>query len=160
MPIELREQTKEQEINLPYLCMQLDAQTLALLDMDYAQEVLIMASERLTIMPNMLPHVLGLISHRSRVFWVIDLPHLLGLTPLSAGAPEYHLAVLRVQDSYVGLAMLQTQGVKRWAEGAMASPVGNFSPELERYLQGCIFQERDTYLVLDAEAIASPTGWV
>jgi positive phototaxis protein PixI len=153
--IELQERIKERETNTPYLCMQLAPQTLALIDMGYAQEVLIMSSERLTMMPNMPDHVLGLISHRSLVFWVIDLPQLLGLTPLNTGSPEYHLAVLRVHDSYVGLATMQTQGVKRWAEGEIQSPVGNISPELERYLQGCILQKDDTYLVLDAEAIAA-----
>jgi positive phototaxis protein PixI len=156
MQIELQESVKTQEINSPYLCMQLEPQTLALIDMAYAQEVLVISSERLTIMPNMPTHVLGLISHRSRVFWVIDLPHLLGLTPLNVGAQEYHLAVLRVHDSYVGLAMLQTQGVKRWSEGEMRSPVDYVSPELERYLQGIVLQKDDTYLVLDAKAIALP----
>jgi positive phototaxis protein PixI len=154
--IELQPHRPQAEVAIPYFSLQLHQNTIALIDMQYAQEVLVMPAERLTMMPNMPNYVLGLVNHRNRVFWVIDLAQMLGLNPLYTGVTEYDLTILRVGDFWLGLAGVRSQGIKRFSLDQIISPVGNVSVELERYLRGCIPQEHGMTLVLDAEAIANP----
>jgi positive phototaxis protein PixI len=153
--IELQPIALKTETAIPYFALQLDQSTTALIDMKYAQEVLVIAAERLTMMPNMPSYVLGLVNHRSRVFWAIDLAQMLGLNSLYLGATEYHMTILRVHDFWVGLIGVRSLGIKRYSNEQIISPIGNVSVELERYLRGCIPQENGMALVLDAEAIAN-----
>jgi len=153
--IELQPIVPKTETAIPYFSLQLDRTTLALIDMKYAQEVLVMPSERLTMMPNVPSHILGLVHHRSRVFWAIDLGQMLGLDSLHLGTTEYHMTILRVHDFWVGLVGVRSLGIKRFSNEQIISPIGNVSVELERYLRGCIPQENGMALVLDAEAIAN-----
>lgn len=154
--IELEATPQSVEAAIPYFSLQLDSEILVLIGMQYAQEILVMSAERLTLMPNMPGYILGLVHHRNHVFWVIDLPQMLGLNPLYIGTTEYSMTILRVQDFWVGLAGGRSQGVKRFSKDRIVSPIGNVSVELERYLQGCIHQAEGISLVLDAEAIAMP----
>jgi len=153
--IELQPIAAKAETDIPYFSLQLDQNTTALIEMKYAQEVLVISAERLTIMPNLANYILGLIHHRSRVFWLIDLAQMLGLNPLYIGASEYHLIIIQSQDFWLGLAGMRSLGIKRFSNEQIVSPIGNVSVELERYLRGCIPQENGMALVLDAEAIAN-----
>jgi positive phototaxis protein PixI len=151
--IELQAIALPTEEFIPYFCLQLDPTTVGLIDMKYAQEVLIVPADRLTLMPNMPDQVLGLFPHRNRIFWIIDLPQLLGLPPLAIDA--YHVIILHIQDVWVGLAGVRSQGMRRFSNDQIVSPVGNVSVELERFLRGCILEEEGMIFVLDGEAIAN-----
>ncbi|NJN31729.1 MAG: purine-binding chemotaxis protein CheW [Synechococcales cyanobacterium RM1_1_8] len=145
-----------QSLGLPHVRLRLDDRTLAVLNTDLAQEVMVIPQQRLTVMPNMPPAVMGLLNHRSRIFWALDLPQLFGLTPLDPRSPEYHLAILRVNDKSVALAVQQVQGVARFTPDAIESPLDHeIAPGLVPYLQGCIPQTEAMLLVLDAAAIAA-----
>lgn len=151
----------------PYIQLQLNDSAIAAVDTRQAQEVLVIAPQQLAVMPNLPTTVMGLINHRSRIFWVIDLPQIFGLTPLDPRAAEYHLAVLHVDNVHVGIAVQQVLGVTRVAQEAIASPFDNHLPEaLVPYLRGCVplgAQSRsrsgpspqDMLLILDGAAIAA-----
>ncbi len=144
----------------PHIRLRLDDNTLAAINTDQAQEVLVIPQQRLTVMPNMPAAVMGLLNHRSRIFWVLDLPQLFGLTPLDPRSPEYHLAILRVNNKPIGLAVQEVQGVTRFSTELIQSAIDNeLSPGLIPYIQGCIPQNDEKLLVLDAVAISSYSGY-
>lgn len=143
----------------PHVRLQLDQDHLAAIHAEQAQEVLVISQQRLTVMPNMPPAVMGLLNHRSRIFWVLDLPLLLGLTPLDPRSPEYSLAILRVNGKSVGLATQEIQGITRFSTDVIQSAVDKeLSPGLMPYLKGYIPQGNEMLLILDAIAISSYTG--
>ncbi len=139
---------------IPYFSLQIESKTKALIDMRSAQEVLNIASERITMMPNMPNHVLGLVYHRSRVFWVIDLPLMFGLNPLYGGAAEYPVIIIQIQDFWLGLAGLQSLGVKRFSSEQIAPPDHNISLKILKFLHGCIPETDGISLVLDLKIFA------
>ena len=137
-----------------YLKLQIDPSTQAVIPMTQAQEVVVIPRERITPIPNMPPEVMGLLNQRSRVFWVIDLPRLLNLSPLEPDLNAYNLAIVRANDIPLGLVVQQIQGVIRVSETLIQSPIGNVSPHLAPYLRGCILQPHNgIVLVLDALAL-------
>ena len=144
----------------PHIRLRLDDNHLAAINTDQAQEVLVIHQQRLTVMPNMPAAVMGLLNHRSRIFWVLDLPQLFGLTPLEPRSPEYHLAILRVNEKSIGLAIQEVQGVTRFSTEVIQSAIDNeLSPGLIPYLKGCIPQDEEMLLVLDGAAISSYSGY-
>jgi positive phototaxis protein PixI len=138
-----------------YLKLQLDRQTLAVLPMEYAQEVLVVPARRITPMPNMPACILGLLNQRSKVFWVIDLPQLLGLSVIETYVQQYSIAILKVEDISIGLVVQQVKGVTRLSANTIQPPADTIADSLIPYLRGCISQQTDVVLVLDPEAIAN-----
>lgn len=137
-----------------YLRLQLDDETPALFPMQYAQEVLIVPGQRLTAMPGMPVGVLGLMNRRSRVFWLVDLAQILGLPPLAPNLQQYNVALMRVGQAAMGLAVQEVKGVARFPRELIQSLQGPTPSSLAMYLQGMILQPTEVLLVLEAEAIA------
>ena len=137
----------------PYLRLQLDSQTQAVLPMGQAQEVLVLPAERITPIPNMPDCVLGLLNQRSRVFWGIDLPQLLGLSPLEPHAHQYNLAIINVEDVPLALAVGEVKGVMRIAPDGIRSPVGTVASSLAPYLRGYVLKEEEILLAVDAHSL-------
>ncbi|HHP7231615.1 MAG TPA: chemotaxis protein CheW [Xenococcaceae cyanobacterium] len=142
-----------EDVSQPYLQLALGNKHIAALPMENAKEVLLISSQRITQVPNMSDCILGLINQRSRVFWVVDLPYMLGMQPISNNQQNYHLAIIRSSNISLGLVVSQVQGVMRLTREEIQSPVGNVSPGLVPYLQGCTLQKDKIILILDAEAI-------
>jgi twitching motility protein PilI len=141
-----------------YLKFHLDQQTSAVFSMQHVQEVMTLPSRRITPMPNMPACTLGLINRRSRVFWVVDLAQMLNLPMLSTTLQQYNLIMIQVGSIPLGLAVRQVEGITWVQPHLIQSPFGNVTASLVPYLQGCLFQQQEIVLVLDAIAIAqSPT---
>lgn len=139
-----------------YLKIQLDRDTPAILPMDYAQEVVVIPAKRITPMPNMPACVLGLLNQRSRVFWVVDLPQLLDLSPLETKyIQQFNIAVVRVENVPLGLAVQQVKGLMRFPCERIQSSLGTVPSHLRPYLQGCVPQSGEVMLVLDPQAIVN-----
>jgi len=115
--------------------------------------VVIIESDRLTPIPNMPPWIMGLLNQRSRIFWVIDLPHFLGLAPIHSEGDNYNLAIVRIEEKAVGLRLDTVEGIIRFAPENIQSPVGVVPSALEPYLSGCILYAEEILLVLEAAAI-------
>ncbi len=82
------------DLGEPYLRLQLDSQTQAILPMKYAQEVLVIQSHRLSSIPNMPSHIIGLVNQRNRLYWLIDLSLLLDLNFSCKTVREYNVAFI------------------------------------------------------------------
>lgn len=139
----------------PYLRLQLDSKTAAGLEMKHSQEVIMVAVSRIAPMPNMPDFVLGLLNQRSRVYWVVDLPQMLELQPLAKDVQQYNIAIVRVGNIPLALAVREVKGVMRLEVDSIQSPLGTVSPGLTPYLRGCVLEKEEVLLVLDPEAIVN-----
>ena len=137
----------------PYLRLELGNNIAAALPMNNAREVLSLKRDRITPIPNMPDCVFGLLNQRSRIFWVVDLSQLLEMPPIDRSFQEYNLAIIQTQESALGVIVPVIKGVNRFSIEDIQSPVGNVAPGLVPYLQGCVLEEHNILLVLDAEAI-------
>lgn len=137
-----------------HLKFQLNQQTPAVFSMKHVQEVLVLPVHRLTPMPNMLPCMLGLMNRRSRVLWLVDLAQLLGISRLNVATRHYNMIIIRVGHLSLGLVVHQVEGMTWLQKDTIQSPLGQTTAGLVPYLQGCVLQEKEILLVLDAEAIA------
>ncbi|MEM9002539.1 MAG: chemotaxis protein CheW [Cyanobacteria bacterium P01_F01_bin.86] len=152
-----------------YLSFQLNERTPALFAMNQVQEVIFTPAQQITPMPNMPPCVLGLSTRRSRVMWVVDLAHMLLGSPLPLNIRNYTVVIVRVaqilqqpnmllatthSQALLGLIVPAMKGVIRFSPELIQRPQGHFSPSLMPCLRGCLLQQNDMLLVLDAEAIA------
>lgn len=150
---ELRQERIIEAKDDPYLTIKLDGVTTAAIAMEYAQEATIVAAERLTLMPNMPGHFLGLVNHRSRIFWAVDLAGLFGCAPLEFNAEHYTIVILTIDHEPLGLAVRSVQGIRRFGIDQILSAETTVRSELVPYLKGCIEQDNTTVLVLDADAL-------
>jgi positive phototaxis protein PixI len=136
-----------------YLKFKFGQQTPAALSMNRAQEVVVLPVERLTPMPNMPAHVMGLLNRRSRVLWVVDLARMLGLPGIETNTQHYNIVIISNGSATFGLIVQAIEGVVRLTTECIQSPLGQVSSGLVPYLRGCVLQEQEILLVLDAEAI-------
>jgi positive phototaxis protein PixI len=125
-----------------------------LLDRDTPAAISIEPS-RIAPMPNMPTHVVGMLSHRSRVFWVIDLAKMLGMPAVNLRQPKLNVLLLEVDRQSVALLVPQIDGVMRFLPEEVISPLGNFSAELVPYLHGWLPHSRDILLVLSTKALVT-----
>ena len=137
-----------------YLSFYLNRQTPALLLMEYAQEVIIVPTSRLSPMPNMPECVLGLLNRRSRVLWVVNLAQLLELPASESSDRQYQIIIIHVKQVKLALVVQSVEGVKYFPHQNNQAPTEIFA-RLTPYLSGCIAQGDETLIVLDAEKIAN-----
>ncbi|MDF5736518.1 MULTISPECIES: chemotaxis protein CheW [unclassified Nostoc] len=136
-----------------YLKFQLNQQTTAVLSMRHTQEAIIVPVESITSMPNMSPCILGLMNWRSRIIWVVDLPRMLNLESLDYRLRQYNTIVIRVKSLVLGLVVQEIKGTTKFVADSIHSPIGQVASSLVPYLCGCVVQQEEILLVLDAETI-------
>jgi positive phototaxis protein PixI len=136
-----------------YLRFQLNQRTAAVLSMRHTQEAVVVPVEAVTSMPNVTACILGLMNWRSRIIWVIDLPRMLNLESLDYRLRQYNVIVIRVESLLLGLVVQEIKGTAKFLSEEIHSPVGQVASSLVPYLRGCVVQEQETLLVLDAQAI-------
>ncbi len=161
LTIELREDQTQAIASLPYLTLQLNRDVTVALPLKTVRETLVLATERFTQMPNVHPCLMGLVEHRSNVFWVLDLPQFLGFEPLDSTSIETHIAVLQIGGAFLGLGVYRIGRVVRFTEAEITSPEelpkNKIPMETVPFLRGCIVPPEDTnpLYVLDTEAITN-----
>ncbi|OYQ65683.1 hypothetical protein B9G53_06405 [Pseudanabaena sp. SR411] len=159
--IELQEEEAQVIADLPYLSLLLNRDLTVAVQLKFVRETLVLSTDRFTQMPNVHPCLMGLVEHRSNVFWVLDLPQLLGFTPLDSTAIETHIAILQIGDAFLGLGVDRIGRVVRFAETEIVSPedLPQTKTPLETvpFLRGWLVKsegiDKNLY-VLDTEAIA------
>jgi twitching motility protein PilI len=164
LTIELQEEQTQAIAGLPYLSLRLNPNVTVAVQLKNVRETLVLASDRFTQMPNVHPCLMGLVEHRSNVFWVLDLPQLLGFAPLETNTIETHIAILQIGDGFLGLGIYRTERVIRFAETEVVSPqdspMTKIPAEIVPFLRGWLTQSEGSHpnlYVLDAEAIAKST---
>jgi twitching motility protein PilI len=147
---------------LPYLSLRLNPNMTVALPLKNVRETFVLASDRFTQMPNVHPCLMGLVEHRSSVFWVLDLPQLLGFAGLDSTAIETHIAVLQIGGAFLGLGTYRIGRVIRINETEIISPQKSpktkVNIEILPFLRGLVVQTeiiQENFYILDAEAIAS-----
>jgi positive phototaxis protein PixI len=136
-----------------YLKFDLNNQTAAVLSMKHTQEAIVVPVESITSMPNMPACILGLMNWRSRIVWVVDLPRMLNLESLDLRLRQYNVIIIRVESLLLGLVVQEIKGTTKFMPGDIFSPLGQVASSLVPYLRGCVEQEKEMLLVLDAQAI-------
>lgn len=137
-----------------YLSFYLDRQTPALLLMEYAQEVIIVPTTRLSPVPNMPGCVLGLLNRRSRILWVVNLAQLLNLSASEPIDRQYQIIIIHVKQVKLGLVVQSVKGVTHFPPQSSQAPTELFT-RFASYVSGCIPQGDEMLIVLDAEKIAN-----
>ncbi|AVH62967.1 chemotaxis protein CheW [Nostoc sp. 'Peltigera membranacea cyanobiont' 213] len=136
-----------------YLKFQLNQQTAAVLSMKHTQEAILVPIESVTPMPNMPTCILGLMNWRSRIIWVVDLPRMLNLESLDYRLRQYSAIVIQVESLVLGLVVQEIKGTTKFIPDDIQSPIGQVASSLVPYLCGCVVQQEEILLVLDAQAI-------
>jgi twitching motility protein PilI len=136
-----------------YLKFYLAEQIPAILAMEYVQEVLMIPARRITPMPNMPECVLGLLNRRNRVLWVVDLAQILSLQPLDSNIQQYNVILIQAKQMTLGVLVSAVKGVTHFTPDLVQSPQELVTSALIPYLHGCIVQEQELLLVVNAEAI-------
>lgn len=137
-----------------YLKFQLNRQTAAVLSMKHTQEAIVISVESVAAMPRMPTCVLGLMNWRSRILWAIDLPRMLNLESVDYRRQQYNVIVVRTESVLLGLVVQEIVGTTKFLPDEIRSPLGQVASSLVPYLRGCVVQEKEILLVLDAIAIA------
>ncbi|NWF58463.1 MAG: purine-binding chemotaxis protein CheW [Fischerella sp.] len=136
-----------------YLRFQLNKQAPAVLSMRYTQEAIVVPVESVTSMPNMPVCILGLMNWRSHIVWVVDLPRMLNLESLDNRFRQFSIIIIRVESVLLGLVVQEIKGTTKFMPDEIRSPVGQVASSLVPYLRGCVVQQKEILLVLDAQAI-------
>lgn len=136
-----------------YLKFFINPQTPAILSMNQTQEAMVVSVESVTSMPNMPFGILGLMNWRSRILWVVDLPKLLNLQSPQNRPRQYSVIVVRTEAMILGLVVHEIIGTLRFNSEEIRSPIGQVASSLVPYLRGCIVQQKEILLVLDAQPI-------
>lgn len=143
-----------------YLRLRLDPNTVAMVEMGYAKEVLTVAAQRIAPMPNVPACVLGLLNQRSHVYWVVDLAAMLGLKPLDPKAQSYVVAILQADSLPLGFAVSEVMGVLRLSSETLQEPWKGGKDSLSQYAQGHVtLSEREILTVLNAKALLRSPLW-
>jgi positive phototaxis protein PixI len=80
-----------------YIQLHLNNETWAALEMLQVDAVISVNAKSIVPIPNMPSCFLGLFNHRGHVYWVIDLPHLLGISPLEDSNSSYAAMIVTPQ---------------------------------------------------------------
>lgn len=145
--------SKTENLGDSYLRFELNYNTTAVLSMRHTQEAMVVPVESVTSMPNMSFGILGLMNWRSRIIWAIDLPRMLNIESIDMRLRQYNVIVVRTESGLLGLVVQEITGTARFIDDEIRSPVGQVASSLIPYLRGCILQEKEILLVLDAQAI-------
>jgi twitching motility protein PilI len=147
--------SKKLSVGDPFLKLQLDDRTAAVVPMEQTQEAIVIPSPRISVIPNLASPIIGLFNRRSSLYWLVDLPEILGLTPLDRRSNSYDVALLQAGDTPLAVAVQSIRGVIRFPHEEIKSPIGNFNPAFTPFLRGWILQEKELVLVLDPAAIVN-----
>ncbi len=144
---------EQKKLGTAYLRLQISPDATAAVAMQAARAALVVSTDRLTPLPNMPSYVIGLLAHRSRVLWTLDLAKILGYPPIDLRRSKLNIVLLEIDRQVVAFAVPEISGVMRFMPEEVISPLANFSAKLVPYLQGWLPYEGETLLILSARAL-------
>jgi twitching motility protein PilI len=126
------------------------------------REVISPAPDRITIVPNVSPLLLGTLNVRGRVVWVADLGQFLGdTTPLNTDRPEVPVIAVEDQDIMLGLAVDRIVGMD-WLDIDDIQMSTNVPDSVAPFLRGewVLDEQGNKFLrLLDQIAILRSARW-
>jgi positive phototaxis protein PixI len=148
-----------------YLRLQVTRDLAMALPLAAIEATQLLTPQEITPMPNMPPHLLGLMRVKGQVLWLASLAHLLGLATGVERAYRYETIVLRLtphgqgerdreSDLFLGLAVSKIKGSMRLSDAAI-TPIGpDIAPDLQPFLVGQVTHDQETILILQPTALA------
>jgi twitching motility protein PilI len=133
-----------------YIKFQLNQQTGAVLSIAHTQEVIVVPVTSVTAIPNMPACILGLMNWRSHIIWVVDLPKMFNLECLDHRLYQYNIIVIQIESMILALVVQEIKGTTKFIADDVRSPIGQVASSLVPYLCGCVVQQEQILLVLDA----------
>jgi positive phototaxis protein PixI len=130
-----------------YLKWVLRPDMIAIVALSLLREVAVLPADRLSVIPHLPASVLGLVSQRGQVFWVVDLGNCLGLGQLGAGQ-QYFLIWGPARRVAFALATPPA--------GIIALSAAVWQPPPLPYVRRCVWQAEELLLDLDLAAIPVP----
>ncbi|MEM7064822.1 MAG: chemotaxis protein CheW [Cyanobacteria bacterium P01_B01_bin.77] len=157
-----------------FLRVQLTPELTIALALSWVEESLLLPTHLITPMPNMPPAVLGLMSSKDQVFWVVNLAQLLELPIVLEPSQHYEVVIIRAlssksdqatdlenmnaetyQELFLGLVVPKIRSSVRLSREDIISPVDEVDANLYPYISGQVVIDDDVVLVLSAEAIGT-----
>ena len=151
-----------------FLRFQLVPSKVALLPLTQLAEVLTIPVGQITPIPQLSHWMMGVYNWRGEALWMVDLAHLVGLTPWhqQAISTTYTAVVLRTgeadtlvmhaADQAIGLVINRAEAIERCDPDRLQSPSGAADPRLVPFLRGYYRPtEGDQLAVFDDKIIIS-----
>lgn len=142
--------------------------TTVLLPIDQLTEVLTISREQIVPIFHLPPWVMGVYNWRGEILWMIDLGHLIGLTPWHQqpiGGSSYTAIVLQARSNsatsagsknqMLGLIVNRVEDIE-WCDpdSLQSPPASTVTPELAPFLRGYWLKSNgDMLLLIDGQAI-------
>ncbi|MEO0013779.1 MAG: hypothetical protein RLZZ535_2168 [Cyanobacteriota bacterium] len=135
-----------------YIKFKLTSEITALLSMNQVKESLIVEAAKITPLPSMPKHTIGMINSRDRVFCIFDLAQLLNLPTVLITPSQYQIIVLQTTGESsipVGFAVMGLQGIIRLTSQQILSANSDVvNSSLASFVSGVVQQET-TMMVLE-----------
>jgi positive phototaxis protein PixI len=160
-----------------YLRFQLTPEIPALLPMARVQEALLVPATAISPLPNLPDFTIGMMNARDRVFCVVDLSQLLGLSPIPTNPRDYQVVVIQLSatepesiaerlqgridpssssgEPSLGLAVRRVRGFARFESQNLQLSAQDVPECLQPHLLGCFIEANEQILVLNPVTIAT-----
>jgi twitching motility protein PilI len=145
----------QSNIGAPYLKIQVDRKIGAIIPMNDIQEVLLVPVKRITPIPNMASCVMGLLHQRGRVLWTLDLAQMLEMNMLDTNLQQYHILILKIDNTCLGLVVYEIKGIIRLTEDLIKSPLNDTIASVSPYVQGSFLQKQEILLILNPSSFVN-----
>lgn len=125
------------------------------------REVLALAPDQITPIPNVSPVLMGVLNLRGQVVWVTDIGQFLGhAKPLDTDCQEISIIAIESNDIIVGLAVDKVMDMD-WLDAEKLTPSLGAPDNMAPFLKGeWELSETNQYLkLLDPEAILRSARW-
>lgn len=143
------------EQELTFLSLAVDPFIQVGIDLTAIQEVFTLSVDDLTLMPNMAGSVLGVIHHRNRLLWAVDLGDFLGLLPRRSSITEYAVAIVFAQETPIAFGVQAIGSLLRLTPEEIRSLPGveTTAEKVVACAQGYLSTESMSTFLLNAEML-------
>jgi positive phototaxis protein PixI len=161
----------QQRTGESFLRLQVTADRTVAIALDWVEETRLVMAQDLTPIPNMPPHVLGLIGTKGQVFWLLSLAQLFNLPTERDNVQRYEVVVIRAfsgadqqEELLLGLAVQQIKGTIRLGVKEFAPIDANVDPTIvdptiAPFLIGYAHQkDTEPLLIINPEALSQPAS--
>jgi positive phototaxis protein PixI len=169
-PLLLSADSASSKVSEQFLRFHLIPDTTALLPIQQLTEVLTIPSGQIVPIFHMPPWVMGIYNWRGEILWMVDLGHLMGLTPWheqAFSASAYTAVVLQirsnqatptnVKNQMIGLVVNRVEDIEWCNPDLIRSPLSStVTPELVPFLRGYWLKSNgEMLLVIEGQAITA-----
>lgn len=139
-----------------FVACHLDPELRFLFGKDYVQGVITARAEQIVPVPNMSACIIGLLEHREKNYWLVDLSTMLGAASLSTEKDFYQIILTTNGTKSLGLLVNQVEGIQYIDhEEIYPTVLPNTLALLKPYLKGYYQNGSKVQYVLNPESILS-----